>query len=508
MTEETWFLLAVLVGAFALLIVLINWKRLRFHPFVALLVVAVVTGLVAGEGPLDIAKSMKNGAGSILGNVGLTLALGTMLGRLLADSGATEKIAAMVIRRSTTKSLPWLMAAAAFVIGIPMFFEVGLIVLLPLVFSVAERLRAENPGKGLPSPYTLLAIPTIAALSTLHGMVPPHPGPLIAVAGLHADLGKTIIIGLACAIPTIILAGPVYGRWLATRVRIQPDAALVDQFTHPHDPSGPGPSHPSGSAGSTGSTGSSGSRGSGVAGSIGSLARSSTAVLPAEVKARPSVPTGWAIAAILVPVVLMLLRTVAEIVLPTGSGLLDLLILLGDPVIAMLVGFLFALFSLALARGRSSEAVRISVSDSLKAIASILLIIGAGGAFNDVLEDSGIGDAVSAAASSIHIPLLLLGWLLALALSTTTGSATVGIVAATGILAPMVAEGGTWHTSLIVVAIGAGSLGLNYVNHAGFWLVKESFGMSMGQAVKTQTVVQTMVSVLGLGMAALLWTVT
>jgi GntP family gluconate:H+ symporter len=154
-----------------------------------------------------------------------------------------------------------------------------------------------------------------------------------------------------------------------------------------------------------------------------------------------------------------------------------------------LAGFLFALFALALARGRSSEEVRVSMTDSLKAVASILMIIGAGGAFNDVLEASGISDAVSAAATSVHMPLLLLGWLLALALSTTTGSATVGIVAATGILAPLVTEAGSWHTSLIVVAIGAGSLGLNYVNHAGFWLVKESFGMSLGQAVKTQTAV-------------------
>jgi GntP family gluconate:H+ symporter len=210
-----------------------------------------------------------------------------------------------------------------------------------------------------------------------------------------------------------------------------------------------------------------------------------------------------AITAVLVPVALMLLRTLAETVLDETSTVRSALTFVGEPVVAMLAGLLFALGVTTLGTGRSGEEVRASLTDSLKSIAAILLIIGGGGAFKQVLQDSGIGDAIASAAKGAHLNVIVLGWLIALLLSLTTGSATVGIVSATGIIAPMVSGGGL-EASLLVVAIGAGSLGLNYVNHAGFWLVKESFGMDLTQATKTQTVVQTLVSVLGLGMALLL----
>ncbi|MFT4083891.1 MAG: SLC13 family permease [Nocardioides sp.] len=473
MTGHTWYLLAVLVVAIAVLIALIN-SKVRMHPFVALIVVAVATGIAAGEAPADIAESIEDGAGGILGDVGLTLALGTMLGRLMADSGATERIAGAIVDRSTSRTLPLMMALAAFVIGIPMFFEVGLIVLLPLVFSVAERVRRERPEA--PSPYVMLVIPTVAALATLHGMVPPHPGPLVSVDGLHADLGKTIIIGFICAIPTILLAGPVFARFMESRVSVEPDAALVEQFTHRADA-------PHGAIAGAG--------------------------VPAASSGRPGtatrgVPVALALCAIAVPVVLMLFRTVVEVIADEGSGIYKVAELVGAPTIAMLIGFLFALYFLAFAQGREGEDIRRSVSESLKPIVGILLIIGGGGAFNGVLKASGIGDAVADAGSSLHVNTIVLAWLLALLLSASTGSATVGIVSSTGIVAPLVATDGSWYVSLVVVAIGAGSVGLNYVNHAGFWLVKESFGMTMGQAVKIHTSVQTLVSVIGFAMVLFL----
>jgi GntP family gluconate:H+ symporter len=207
---------------------------------------------------------------------------------------------------------------------------------------------------------------------------------------------------------------------------------------------------------------------------------------------------------VLVPVVLMLLRTVAELAFDESSQVRHALVFTGEPVIAMLAGFLFALFALGYRSGLPTEEIRSALTDSLKAVAGILLIIAGGGAFNQVLKDSGIGEAIESAASGLHINLIVLGWLLALLLSFSTGSATVGIVAATGILAPLAQGGGSLHTSLLVVAIGAGSIGLNYVNHAGFWLVKESFGMTLGQATKSHTTIQTIVSVCGLLMALLL----
>ncbi|MFF4138497.1 GntP family permease [Streptomyces mirabilis] len=477
MTTHTWWLLLILTIAITALIYLIN-SRLRIHPFVALIIVAVGTGLAAGEPVAKLVKSLEDGAGGTLGDVGITLALGAMLGRLLSDSGATDALAHALIDRSSTRRLPWLVTAAAFVIGIPMFFEVGLIVLLPLIFSVARRLEAQGGTKG--SPYVLLGVPAIAALSTLHGMLPPHPGPLTAMTGLHADLGLTMVVGFICAVPTVILAGPVYARWIAPRLaEVRPDEALVAQFT--------------GASQSVRAT-------SPVSVTVGATNASSE---DTDVTSRSGIPTGLAITAVLVPVALMLLRTLAETVLDETSTVSSALTFVGEPVVAMLAGLLFALGVTTLSTGRSGEEVRASLTDSLKSIAAILLIIGGGGAFKQVLQDSGIGDAIASAAKGAHLNVIVLGWLIALLLSLTTGSATVGIVSATGIIAPMVSGGGL-EASLLVVAIGAGSLGLNYVNHAGFWLVKESFGMDLTQATKTQTVVQTLVSVLGLGMALLL----
>ncbi|MEU5268931.1 SLC13 family permease [Streptomyces hygroscopicus] len=486
MTAHTWWLLLILTVAIAALIYLIN-SRLRVHPFVALILVSVGTGIAAGEPLAKLAGSIEEGAGGTLGDVGVTLALGAMLGRLLSDSGATDAIARSLVDRAEPRRLPWLVGAAAFVIGVPMFFEVGLIVLLPLIFSVARRLEGQGATKG--SPYVLLGVPAIASLSTLHGMLPPHPGPLTAMTGLHADLGLTLGVGIVCAVPTVILAGPVYARWIAPRLMdVRPDAELVAQFAGAERE--PAPAAPSASFASSAPAVSGPGARAGAAG-----------------PRRTGVPTGLAVAAVLVPVVLMLLRTLAETVMDESSGLGAALVFAGEPLVAMLAGFLFAL-GVTIAgsgrSGRSGEETRASLTDSLKSIAAILLIIGGGGAFKQVLQDSGIGDAIASAAEGAHINLILLGWLIALLLSLTTGSATVGIVSATGIVAPLIGDGGGLEASLLVVAIGAGSIGLNYVNHAGFWLVKESFGMDLSQATKTQTAVQTLVSVFGLAMALLL----
>ncbi|MFE7011306.1 GntP family permease [Streptomyces sp. NPDC057651] len=476
MTSHTWYLLLVLTVAIGLLIYLIN-SRLRIHPFIALVVVTIGTGLAAGEPVAKLTGSIEEGAGGTLGDIGLTLALGAMLGRLLSDSGATDAIAHAIVDRSSNRRLPWLVAAAAFVIGIPMFFEVGLIVLLPLIFSVARRLEDDGATKG--SPYVLLGVPAIAALSTLHGMVPPHPGPLTAMTGLHADLGLTLGVGIICSIPTVILAGPVYARWIAPRLAdVRPDPVLVAQFTGVDRNNAADTTHTSSTCPAEGTR--------------------------TDTLQRAGVSTGLAVTSVLIPVALMLLRTLAETVLDESSTVRAALTFVGEPLVAMLAGFLFALGVTLVRGGRSSEATRSSLTDSLKSIAAILLIIGGGGAFKQVLQDSGIGDAIASAAEGAHLNVIVLGWLIALLLSLTTGSATVGIVSATGIVAPLIGTGGGLEASLLVVAIGAGSLGLNYVNHAGFWLVKESFGMDLGQAAKTQTVVQTLVSVMGLGMALLL----
>ena len=221
-------LLIIAVCSILLLIFLIV-SKLRLHPLLALLVVSIAVGLASGLDIKTVVSSVEEGAGGTLGGVGLQVALGAMLGKILADSGASDRIASAILSRSTNRTLPWLMGAAAFIIGIPMFFEIGLIMLLPLVFSVARKL--ENQGNFKGSAYVYIGVPVIAALATMHGMVPPHPGPLTAIAGFKSDLGITMVYGLICAIPAAILAGPVYGKFIAPRMTVRPDQQLLEQYT-------------------------------------------------------------------------------------------------------------------------------------------------------------------------------------------------------------------------------------------------------------------------------------
>ena len=458
MSESDIQLLLTALGGVALLVVLIV-SRIRMHPLIALLVVSLAVGIVAGMDIASIAGATVAGAGHTLGVVGIVIALGAMLGKILADSGVTETIADSILNRSSDKMLPWAMAFAAFIVGIPMFFEVGLVVLLPLIFSVARKLEERGTVKG--SAYVLIGVPVIAALASLHGMVPPHPGPLTAIATLKTSVGPTMVYGFISAIPAIILAGPVYGRFIAPRMSVRPDQALLDQFTLP------------------------------------GAQTSASAVAPAA-------PVGIGILAVLMPAILMLANTFGETLLPKGSWGAKVTAFLGDPLIAMLVGVLFASITLVYLRGGSTEKLREALGASLKPIAGILLIIAGGGAFQEILVKAKVGDAIVHLTQHFSLPPLLLGWLIAMLLSVSTGSATVGIVGAAGLLAPLAAADPSLNLPLLALAVGSGSLFFNYANHAGFWLVKESFGMTMGEATKTISVIQSIVALVGLGMVLLL----
>jgi GntP family gluconate:H+ symporter len=446
-------LLLTALGGVALLVALIV-TRIRLHPLLALLVVSLAVGIAAGMDIGSIAGATVAGAGRTLGVVGIVIALGAMLGRILADTGVTEAIADSILARSSDHVLPWAMAFAAFVVGIPMFFEVGLVVLLPLIFSVARKLESKGTVKG--SPYVLMGVPVIAALASLHGMVPPHPGPLTAIATLKTSVGPTMVYGFISAIPAIILAGPVYARFIAPRMSVRPDQALLDQFTA--------------SAG----------------------------------QATTSAPIGVGILAVLMPAILMLANTLGETLLPKSSWGAKVTAFLGDPLVAMLAGVLFASIALVYLRGGSTEKLRDALGASLKPIAGILLIIAGGGAFQQILVKAKVGDAIVHLTQHFALPPLLLGWLIAMLLSVSTGSATVGIVGAAGLLAPLATANPSLNLPLLALAIGSGSLFFNYANHAGFWLVKESFGMTMGEATKTISVIQSIVALVGLGMVLLM----
>ncbi len=449
-------LLAIATGGVVLLVALIV-SRIRMHPLLALSLTSVLVGLLAGL-PMDkVVKSIEVGAGNTLGAVGLVVALGAMLGKIMAENGVTDGIADTIIKRTSVPMLPWAMSGVAFVVGIPMFFEVGLVVLLPLVFTVARKLEQGSAIRG--SAYVYVGVPVIAALASMHGMVPPHPGPLTAIASLKTNVGATMLYGFVAAIPAIVLGGPVYGAFIAPRLAVKPDASLVGQFS-----------------------------------------RTEVAV-PIGGQWRPGLSTSVLVA--LLPALLMLLNAVAELVLPPSSAVARLAAFVGDPVIAMLFGVVFAASVLVYTKSGDAENLRDAMSASLKPIANVLVIIAGGGAFQHVLTDAKVGDAIVHLSQQFAFSPLILGWLISMLLSVSTGSATVGIVGAAGLLAPL-AMAEPVNTPLLALAIGCGSLFFNYANHAGFWLVKESFGMTMGEATKTISVIQSIVSVVGLVMVLLM----
>jgi GntP family gluconate:H+ symporter len=451
-----------------ILVIVALITALRLHAFLALTIGSVLVGLLAGHGGTKTVLSFEAGVGGTLGYVGVIVALGTMLGKLLADSGGADMIAQTVLRHSGIRRVPWAMALIAMVVGIPLFFEIGLVLLLPIIFTMARRLDtavANQGGGGTPvgtlqrsSTYLLVGIPALAGLSVLHGLVPPHPGPLVAIHAINADLGTTMIYGILIAIPTVIIAGPLYGTWVARRVHPAPSPDLLAQLAKDTEPQNP--------------------------------------------------PTfGITLFTILLPVALMLARTVVDVTAAAGSTAVTAADFIGDPVIALLIAVVVAMWTFGLARGIGTRKVNELVGASLAPAAGILLIIGAGGGFKQVLIDAGIGGAIAKAATHTGLPVLVVAWLVAVLIRVSTGSATVATVTAAGIVAPLVVSTVGVNRPLVALAIGAGSLFFSHVNDAGFWLVKEFFGMSVRQTIESWSVMETIISVVGLVLILLLSTV-
>jgi GntP family gluconate:H+ symporter len=470
-SNDAQLILAAVLGI-ATVVLLITW--LKMHPFLALMLGSAVVGAVAAVAATDIVASFSLGVGSTVGSVGLLIALGAMIGGLLAESGGAERVVHAFTDRVSPGRLPWVMAGVAALIGIPLFFEVGVVLLVPIVLLAAANTR---------QPVLRVGIPALAGLSVLHGLVPPHPGPLVAIDALGADLGRTLIFGLIVAVPTVILAGPVFGNYISRRVELQvPERVLVAARV--------GADAEATSAGrpATGGGGADDPEARDVLG-----AGDGTAEPPRRLPA-----LGATIATVLLPVVLMLLRAIGEIALDEGNSLRTILDVIGTPVIAMLAGVLVAMFTLGVAVGFGREKISATVGGSLPAIAGILLIVAAGGGFKQVLIDSGVGDLVGKAAEGASLSPLILGWLVAVGIRLATGSATVATITAAGIVAPLASGLDPSTTALLALAIGSGSLFFSHVNDAGFWLVKEYFGMTVGQTIKSWSVMETIISVVGL----------
>ena len=474
-------ILAAVLGI-AAVVVLIAWAK--WHPFLALIVGSAVLGLVAALGPGKTVTSFSTGLGTTVGSVGLLIALGSMIGALLAESGGADGIVARVMNRVSGSALPWAMAGVAALVGLPLFFEVGVVLLVPIVLLVARRTDI-----GL----LRVGIPALAGLSVLHGLVPPHPGPLVAISALKADLGLTLMFGLLCAIPTVIVAGPLFGNFIAKRVNVPVPHLLEASGDRADQPvlAGSG----GGSAGPADGDGTAfvdrddlGNAGSGAPDEL----------VGRELPAGRRIPGFWpAVLTVLLPIVLMLARGIGELTLNEDNGLRKALDVLGNPPVALLLGLLVAMWTLGKRAGFDRAQTSAVVGGALPPIAGILLIVAAGGGFKQVLVDSGVGTVIGDAAKGAHISAIVLGFLVAVGIRLATGSATVATITAAGIVAPLATTLSPAQLSLVVLAIGSGSLFFSHVNDAGFWLVKEYFGMTVGQTIKTWSVMETIISVVG-----------
>jgi gluconate:H+ symporter, GntP family len=440
-----------LVVAIAVIVVLV--AHFKVHAFLALSVGAIGMGLAAGESVTKLVDSFEGGVGDVLGTVGLVLGFGTMLGKLVAESGGADRIAETVLRGGGPARVPWAMAGIAMIVGIPLFFEIGVVIMIPIIFVVTRRVQEQGLMRG-GNAYLLTGIPALAGLSVLHGLVPPHPGPLTAITTLNASLGLTMLYGFIIAIPTVIIAGPLFARYATRWATADPPADLRAQVAQTEKSDNP-----------------------------------------------PGVAV--TVFTVLLPVIIMLLRTVADSTLGEANKVREWADFIGDPAIALLIGVFVAMWTFGFSRGDDRDTVSRFLSESLGPTAGILLIIGAGGGFKGVLVDSGIGDALAKAAQDLSVSDLILAWLIAVLIRLATGSATVATVTTAGIMVSIVA-----HTSvskpLVALAIGAGSLFFSHVNDAGFWLINQYFGLTVSDTFKTWSVMETIISVLGLAGVMLL----
>jgi GntP family gluconate:H+ symporter len=456
LTPQDITLLLMAAAAIAAVIVLI--ANFKFHPFPALMVCALGLGLASGADVAVVLKSVIVGFGDVAANVGIVLALGAMFGGLLAKSRGADRIASSLITTRGLGFAPWAMAGLAMILGLPVFFETGLVMMMPIIVAVGAQFEAAaKAGQPTPrgSPYLLIGLPTIAGLSVLHGLVPPHPGPLVAIATLHADMGTTLILGILIAIPTVIISGPLFTLWAARHASANPPPQLIAEFSK----FDPGQRQPG---------------------------------------------TAVTLFTILFPIALMMGKAWADLALPAGNPVRTTMEFIGAPVVALLLGTILAMFTFGFALGRTRQQVSDMMGDALPPIAAIMLVIGAGGALKQTLVDLGLGATIARAVAVLHVQPVLLAWGTAVLIRIATGSATVATITATGLLAGTMATNPDVNPSLVALAIGAGSLFFSNVNDAGFWLVKGYLGISLPDMFKTWSLLETIISVVGLGFVLLL----
>ena len=426
--------LLIVTGGILLLFLLV--ARFKLNAFVAFIVVSLLVGLAEGMPLNALVDSVQAGIGSTLGFLILILGFGAMLGKLVADSGAAQRITSRLVARFGRKYMQWALVLTGFIVGIPMFYSVGFVILVPLVFTVAATTRL---------PLLYVGIPMLASLSVTHGYLPPHPAPTAIVTMFEADFGKTLLYGILVALPAIVVAGPLLSRTFKNI-----PASPMKEFVNP------------------------------------------------TVLSEEEMPgMGISIFTALLPVLLIAVATLAEYLLPAGNLALKILQFAGNPVIAMLIAVLVAFYTLGLARGRSMKEVMGTAAEGVTGITMVTLVIAGAGALKQVLVDSGVSEYIGGLLEGSTVSPLILAWGIATVIRVCVGSATVAGLTAAGIALPLVGTNGV-SPELMVLAIGSGSLMLSHVNDSGFWLFKEYFNLSVNDTLRTWTVMETTVGVMGL----------
>jgi len=417
-----------------LLVLLVSWAKL--NPFIAFLIVSITAGLLLGIPIGKITASVQKGIGDILGQLVIIIVLGAMLGKLVAVSGAAQKIAEVLVNVFGEKYIQWALVAAGFIIGIPLFYGIGFVLMVPLIFSVVYKYK-------LPAVY--IGLPMLASLSVTHGFLPPHPSPTALVAMFHASMPTTFIYGFMIAVPAIIIAGPVFASFLK-KIPSEP----LETFRAKDMP-------------------------------------------------EDKLPSGFvSFFTALLPVMLLMITAVFPYLHITNPSALKLAGFIGDPSIVMLIALLIGTYTLGIKQGNTLGKLADAYGDAIKDIALILLIIGGSGAFKEVLTVSGVsGQIAGQLQQSLHLQPLILGWLIAAIIRISLGSATVAGLTAAGIVAPLVLAGHV-NPNLMVLSIGAGSLAFSHVNDSGFWLFKEYFNLSIKDTFKSWSAMESIVSVIGL----------
>jgi GntP family gluconate:H+ symporter len=428
---------------FAIVALVVLIARFKVHPFVALILVAIAIGLHADMKLTLIAKTFQEGVGNALGFLSVVVGLGMMLGKMLSVSGGTHVVAQNFIRILGVRRAPWAVLFVAMVVGVSVLFAVGLLLLVPVILAIADETKI---------PRLKLAIPLCAGLSVSQGFFPPHPGPMLAIEQMGADVGKTLMYAALIGLPTAIVAGPLFANFIVPRLKLQTEA--------------PAP------------------------------------LEPAQQLVTNPPGFGLTLLTMLLPVILMLLASLADLTLPESS-FREWVDFIGSPLIAMVSAVLLACYSFGYARGFNGRQISKFLEECVGPAASILLVIGAGGGLSKVLDRGGAGTAVLDIVKHVNISPLLLGWLVAASIRVAVGSATVAITMACAIMAPVAAGTPGINRELLVLAMGAGSLFLSHVNDSGFWLVKESFNLTVTQTLKTWTVLETSIGLVALALVLL-----